>query len=102
MDSEGRPIQNIRIRHTYVLDDPFPDPPGLDALIPEVSPEPVQLPGDRIEEDWRPQEDNRPVEEIEAEVSCAAACHSTAAPTRHPIYQHLPTPSLPVAATQGG
>lgn len=27
-DSDGRPYQNIRIRHTIVLDDPFEDPPG--------------------------------------------------------------------------
>lgn len=28
VDAEGRPIQNIRIRHTLVLDDPFEDPQG--------------------------------------------------------------------------
>ena len=40
VDGAGRPLQNIRIRHTHVLDDPFPDPPGLDSHIPEASPEP--------------------------------------------------------------
>ena len=28
-DADGRPYQNLRIRHTIVLDDPFEDPPGL-------------------------------------------------------------------------
>ena len=40
-DSDGRPYQNIRIRHTIVLDDPFDDPPGL--RIPDASPEPSEL-----------------------------------------------------------
>ena len=40
-DSNGRPLQNIRIRHTIVLDDPFPDPAPLLDHIPENSPEPV-------------------------------------------------------------
>ena len=38
-DTEGRPYEDIRIRHTYVLVDPFPDPPGLAALVPPASPE---------------------------------------------------------------
>ena len=28
-DEDGRPFQDVRIKHTFVLDDPFPDPPGL-------------------------------------------------------------------------
>ena len=28
-DEDGRPFQDVRIRHTYILDDPYPDPPGL-------------------------------------------------------------------------
>ena len=40
-DSDGRPYQNIRIRHTIVLDDPFDDPPGL--VVPDASPEPSEL-----------------------------------------------------------
>ena len=39
-DDGGRPLQNIRIRHTIVLDDPTPDPRGLAEHIPEASPEP--------------------------------------------------------------
>lgn len=42
VDEEGRPLQNVRIRHTVVLDDPFPDPPQLDEHIPDASPELVR------------------------------------------------------------
>lgn len=37
-DESGRPYQDIRIARTHVLVDPFPDPPGLAALIPPASP----------------------------------------------------------------
>ena len=36
VDDKGQPWQNIRLRHTIVLDDPFDDPPTLKA--PERSP----------------------------------------------------------------
>ena len=36
-DEEGRPYQDVRILHTYILDDPFPDLPNL--TIPPGSPE---------------------------------------------------------------
>ncbi|KAF8883170.1 cyclophilin-like domain-containing protein [Gymnopilus junonius] len=29
VDQDGRPFKDIRIRHVIILDDPFPDPPGL-------------------------------------------------------------------------
>ncbi|RLN89402.1 hypothetical protein BBJ28_00003938, partial [Nothophytophthora sp. Chile5] len=38
VDDAHRPYQDVRIKHTYVLDDPFPDPKGLDELIPPASP----------------------------------------------------------------
>lgn len=38
-DTKGRPYQNIRIKHTVVLDDPFDDPKGLRE--PSRSPSPV-------------------------------------------------------------
>ena len=41
-DEQGRPYQDVRIRHTIVLDDPFPDPDGLAEFIPEASPEPTE------------------------------------------------------------
>jgi peptidyl-prolyl cis-trans isomerase-like 4 len=37
VDENGRPYQDVRIRHTYILDDPFPDPNLL--TIPPKSPE---------------------------------------------------------------
>lgn len=36
-DEDSRPYQDVRIQHTYVLDDPYPDPAQLD--IPPSSPE---------------------------------------------------------------
>ncbi|KAF9147244.1 Peptidyl-prolyl cis-trans isomerase-like 4 [Linnemannia schmuckeri] len=39
-DSEFRPFKDIRIKHTIVLDDPFPDPEGL--IVPDESPLPTQ------------------------------------------------------------
>ncbi|KAK9818607.1 hypothetical protein WJX74_010293 [Apatococcus lobatus] len=66
VDNNGRPMQNIRLRHTIVLDDPFEDPPQLAELLPEMSPEPTfAADDDRLEDDWRPDQDARPVEEIE-------------------------------------
>ena len=59
-DDAGRPWQNIRIKRTHVLDDPFPDPPGLAELVPERSPEPVELGGSRMEDDWEQQEGAAP------------------------------------------
>ena len=46
VDGEGRPVANIRIRHTTVLDDPFPTPAALLPLIPPSSPPPVHHPYD--------------------------------------------------------
>jgi peptidyl-prolyl cis-trans isomerase-like 4 len=37
-DQDGRPLQVIRIRHTLILDDPFPDPSGIS--VPSRSPSP--------------------------------------------------------------
>ena len=36
IDDDGRPYQDIRIKHTYILDDPFPDP--LHLKYPDSSP----------------------------------------------------------------
>ena len=32
-DEEFRPFQDVRITHTYILDDPYPDPDGFEALM---------------------------------------------------------------------
>ncbi|KAI9255714.1 cyclophilin-like domain-containing protein [Phascolomyces articulosus] len=63
-DEQGRPFRDIRIRHTIVLDDPFPDPEGLQ--VPDASPVPTkeQLENMRIGEDEDIEEQGDP-EEIE-------------------------------------
>ena len=68
VDSTNRPWQNIRILKEHVLDDPFDDPPGLEAHIPDKSPEIVRHEDDdRLEDDWEPGNDDRPPEEVEKE-----------------------------------
>ncbi|KAL2419923.1 Peptidyl-prolyl cis-trans isomerase-like 4 [Exophiala dermatitidis] len=39
-NANGRPLKDIRIRHTVILEDPFPDPPGL--VVPDTSPAPTK------------------------------------------------------------
>lgn len=50
-DTDHRPYQDIRITHTVVLEDPFPDPENLS--VPDGSPEPTveRLQGGRIAPD---------------------------------------------------
>lgn len=40
-DEDGRPFLDVRLLHTFVLDDPFPDPPALisSGLLGNTSPE---------------------------------------------------------------
>lgn len=55
VDKDNRPYQNIRIKHTVVLDDPFSDPKGL--IIPSESPEPIRdLEYHRLEDDFNVKE----------------------------------------------
>jgi peptidyl-prolyl cis-trans isomerase-like 4 len=55
VDKDNRPYQNIRIKHTVILDDPFSDPKGL--IIPSESPEPVRdLEYHRLEDDFNVKE----------------------------------------------
>ena len=51
VDEKGRPLKDIRIRHTVILDDPFPDP--SDLIEPPESPVPskAQLATVRIADD---------------------------------------------------
>eukprot|EP00808_Paulinella_micropora_P027480 g2347.t1 len=65
VDDDNRPLQNIRIRHTAILFDPFPDPKRLE--IPDKSPEPVRDTYDtnRLADDEELEEDQRTLEEIE-------------------------------------
>eukprot|EP00842_Homolaphlyctis_polyrhiza_P005500 jgi/Hompol1/5951/HPOL_001834-RA len=50
-DNDGRPYRDIRIKHTFVIEDPFDDPPGI--VIPDRSPIPTEemLKSTRIGED---------------------------------------------------
>lgn len=50
-DEKGRPLVDIRIKHTIIIEDPFEDPPGL--VVPPTSPLPskAQLATVRIGED---------------------------------------------------
>lgn len=41
VDDEKRPLQNIRVYRTIIIEDPFDDPVGLAKLIPDSSPEPI-------------------------------------------------------------
>ena len=51
-DENGRPWQNIRIKHTIVLDDPFEDPKGMPE-VPDESPKVDRsVPDDRLEDDF--------------------------------------------------
>ncbi|XP_044947306.1 peptidyl-prolyl cis-trans isomerase CYP59-like [Hordeum vulgare subsp. vulgare] len=56
VDDKGRPFKDIRIKHTYILDDPFDDPPQLAELIPENSPlgKPRDEVKERLEDSWVP------------------------------------------------
>ncbi|KAI9140202.1 cyclophilin-like domain-containing protein [Paraphysoderma sedebokerense] len=67
VDEVGRPLKDIRIKHTIVLDDPFPDPEGL--IVPDKSPEPTKemLESIRIAED-ESIEPELPPEEMEKEL----------------------------------
>jgi peptidyl-prolyl cis-trans isomerase-like 4 len=51
-DKENRPLQNIRIKHTVILEDPFPDIPNM--IIPSKSPEQIRdLEYHRLEDDFK-------------------------------------------------
>jgi peptidyl-prolyl cis-trans isomerase-like 4 len=63
-DEKGRPYRDIRIKHTIILEDPFPDPPGLQ--VPDESPVPskAQLATVRLGEE----EDDEAVGKTEEEL----------------------------------
>ncbi|CAH0474152.1 unnamed protein product [Peronospora belbahrii] len=50
VDKDYRPYQDVRIKHTYVLDDPFPDPKGLEDLVPPSSPTRERPEQEQVEE----------------------------------------------------
>uniref|UniRef100_A0A7N0V7B5 Peptidyl-prolyl cis-trans isomerase n=1 Tax=Kalanchoe fedtschenkoi TaxID=63787 RepID=A0A7N0V7B5_KALFE len=81
VDEKGRPYKNIRIKHTYILDDPFDDPTELAELIPDASPDgkPKDEVDDdvRLEDDWVPMDEQLDPAEFE-EVIREKQAHSSA------------------------
>ncbi|KAI4365716.1 hypothetical protein MLD38_021680 [Melastoma candidum] len=81
VDERGRPYKNMRVRHTYVLDDPFDDPTQLTEFIPDASPE--GKPRDevvdevRLEDDWVPLDEQLGPAELD-EVIRVKEAHSSA------------------------
>lgn len=75
VDEKNRPYVNIRITRCTVLEDPYPDPPGLDDMIPVNSPQiAVGADGDtRLEDGWRPAEETKTAEEIEKSMRSSEA-----------------------------
>ncbi|XP_026660329.2 peptidyl-prolyl cis-trans isomerase CYP59 isoform X2 [Phoenix dactylifera] len=68
VDDQGRPFKDIRIKHTYILDDPFDDPRQLAEFIPEKSPEGKphdEIAEERLEDNWVPLDDTLAPEELE-------------------------------------
>ncbi|KAK4726749.1 hypothetical protein R3W88_031666 [Solanum pinnatisectum] len=67
VDDKEKPYQNIRIKYTYILYDPFDDPSQLADLIPDASPE--RKPKDeiddhvRLDDDWMPKDEELGVRE---------------------------------------
>ena len=74
-DADGRPYQNLRIRHTIVLDDPFDDPPGLQ--VPDASPGPSEhvqrQDRERMADGEELEDETRTAEEIEEALQTKAA-----------------------------
>ncbi|KAF5175827.1 Peptidyl-prolyl cis-trans isomerase cyp59 [Thalictrum thalictroides] len=81
VDNNHRPYKNIRIKHIYILDDPFDDPPQLAELIPDSSPrgKPKDEIEDvvRLEDDWVPMDEQLSAAELE-EMLRAKEAHSSA------------------------
>ncbi|XP_048430244.1 peptidyl-prolyl cis-trans isomerase CYP59-like [Pyrus x bretschneideri] len=81
VDENNRPYKNIRIKHTYILDDPFDDPSQLAELIPDASPEgkPKDEVDDnvRLEDDWVPLDEQLGPLELEERLRAKDA-HSSA------------------------
>jgi len=73
VDDNGHPLVDIRIRHTVVLDDPYPDPAGLREPSSSPPPSKAQLATIRIAED----EGKRLGEEDDGDEDKAAAAEKT-------------------------
>lgn len=67
---------DVRILHTYVLEDPFDDPPSLAELIPDASPERDRPPEEAVKPrltDLVDEEDGLTAEELEERIREAEA-----------------------------
>jgi len=69
IDDKGRPLKDIRIRHTVILDDPFPDPAGVVEPDKSPVPTPAQLATVRIadDEELEVEEDQEALEKLRRE-----------------------------------
>lgn len=68
--------RDVRILHTYVLEDPFDDPAGLSDLIPDASPECDRPPEEAVNPrltDLVDEEDGLTAEELEERIREAEA-----------------------------
>jgi peptidyl-prolyl cis-trans isomerase-like 4 len=81
IDSPTKPItitivRDVRILHTYVLEDPFDDPPGLAEFIPDASPERDRPPEEAVKPrltDLVDEEDGLTAEALEERIKEADA-----------------------------
>lgn len=81
VDDVGRPFKDIRIKHTYILDDPFDDPPQLAEYIPEMSPEGKphdETAEERLEDSWVPLDEKLAPHELDEMIRVKEA-HTNAA-----------------------
>lgn len=63
VDEKCRPYRLIRLRHTVILHDPFPDPPNLfpDGVEPSSPPPAQGGDGDRLGSDEEPEDTDEPI-----------------------------------------
>ncbi|KAF2090981.1 cyclophilin-like protein [Saccharata proteae CBS 121410] len=68
-DTKGRPLKDIRIRHTIVLDDPYPDPAGLREPSQSPVPSAAQVATVRIadDEELEEEQDQEKMEKLRRE-----------------------------------
>jgi peptidyl-prolyl cis-trans isomerase-like 4 len=64
-DDKGRPYRDIRLKHTIVLEDPFPDPPGLEEPPESPVPSKAQLATVRLGEEEKDEAAGKTEEELE-------------------------------------
>ncbi|KAK0576699.1 hypothetical protein LWI29_021973 [Acer saccharum] len=74
VNEKNRPYKNIRIKHTYIMDDPFDDPDTqLSDFVPVASPEDEM----QLEDDWVPLDERLAPQELD-EVLRAKDAYSSA------------------------